>query len=135
MSWRRSQVLKRVSHEVSFDEHRTLAPTTPAPHAPREPPSSTATEGYSPFLSAAGNISLNFASSAAQGLSPYDYWGAGAALPAAPFVGAGGGGGGQAFGNEVAFYDTLASEDWTGFNGSDGSGDASGLLGQMAATW
>lgn len=128
-------MLKWVSHEVSLEDQKSLLPATPAPNALPPPPSTE----YSPYLSApGGSVSLNFASSAAQGLSPYDYWGAGASLgggpsPGGPFVP----GGGPAFGQDLntAFFETLASEDWTGFNGSDGSGDANGLLGQMAATW
>ncbi|ORY84680.1 hypothetical protein BCR35DRAFT_302998, partial [Leucosporidium creatinivorum] len=104
-----AQVLKRVSHEVSIEDQKALLPATPAPNAFPPPPSTE----YSPYLSApGGSVSLNFASSAAQGLSPYDYWGAGANLaggpsPGGPFLP----GGGASFGQDLntTFFETLAS--------------------------
>lgn len=148
-----SQVLKRVSREVSLEEARAAAATLSGHHGPMQtyPHPTTDSEDYSRQAQAAGLPVLP--SLGTTTYTPAGYWppgttvaaglgyGGAAEHPGGPLeAGPPGAGIGASISGEFStFFETLASEDWGVYSGSEGGGSnaetPSGLLGQMAHTW
>ncbi|KAI5474464.1 Zn(2)-C6 fungal-type transcription factor [Pseudohyphozyma bogoriensis] len=114
-----AHILQRISQEVSLQEQRVASAATAAEYSSS---ASSANRNGTPYVPETAAPTPYGQMAPPQNLGNFEYWPEGLQPPPQ-----------QDF---TAFFDTLASEDWTAaFNSGSESGETSGLLGQMQATW